>query len=88
MYLFAGFMNSMLGRWVRFVGGAAMIVGGLWGVGGVVGMAIAAVGLIPLAAGGFDICMLAPVLRTPFAGEKVRAFLRSRNLDRSVSGTH
>lgn len=80
MFLFAKFMNSILGRWTRIVGGAAMIVGGLAAVGGVAGLVIAVLGLIPLAAGAFDICMLAPMIRTPFGGAKVRAILRSRDV--------
>jgi hypothetical protein len=75
MYAFARFMNSVVGRWTRFVGGSAMILGGLVLIGGSAGVVLAVVGLVPLLAGAFDICVLAPLLHTPFAG--VRAILNS-----------
>lgn len=51
--------------------GVAMIVlgavlGGGWYV-------LAAAGLLPLAAGVSDICLIAPLLRRPMAGKKFRA---------------
>ncbi|HEU0073452.1 MAG TPA: YgaP-like transmembrane domain [Dehalococcoidia bacterium] len=86
MYLFARFMTSVAGRWFRIFAGVAMIAGGLVGVGGPTGLSIAALGLIPLAAGAGDICMLAPMLGTPFGGAKVRAILGSRDSETDRAG--
>lgn len=70
---FAKFMNSTQGRILRIVGGLALIGGGLIAVGGVPGLTVAALGLIPLAAGLLDFCVLAPVLSVPWSGAKIRA---------------
>jgi hypothetical protein len=86
MVLFAKFMNSIVGRWFRVFAGVAMIAGGLVGLGGAAGLVIAVLGLVPLTAGAGDICMLAPMLRTPFGGAKVRAILRSRDLESGRPG--
>jgi len=86
MYAFARFMNSVVGRWTRFVGGSAMILGGLVLIGGSAGVVLAVVGLVPLLAGAFDICVLAPLLHTPFAGSQVRAILNSGG-GRAATGT-
>jgi hypothetical protein len=80
MLAFAWLMNTVFGRWSRVVGGSAMIVGGLAFLGGPAGVLLAVVGLVPLLAGMLDICVLAPVIHTPFAGQKVRDILgRGRN---------
>lgn len=70
---FAQFMNSTFGRWARIIVGLAMIAGGPVFLGGGAGIAIAAVGLVPLAAGLFDFCLLAPILSVPWSGRKIRA---------------
>jgi hypothetical protein len=70
---FAQFINSTQGRVLRIVAGIALIGIGLAQVGGASGLAIAAVGLIPLAAGVFDACLLAPILSVPWSGAKIRA---------------
>jgi hypothetical protein len=70
---FAKLMNSRQGRMLRIVGGLALIASGLLSVGGVPGLTVAALGLIPLAAGLFDFCLLAPVLSVPWSGAKIRA---------------
>jgi Na+/alanine symporter len=72
MLAFARFMNSVAGRRTRLVGGGVMIIAGLVFVGGPAGIVLAAVGLVPLLAGAFDICVMAPVIHTPFSGSKVR----------------
>lgn len=83
MFAFARFMNTVTGRWTRVVGGIAMIMAGLALVGGLPGIFLAAAGLVPLLAGTFDVCVLAPVIHTPFSGNKVRAILDAR--DRSAA---
>ena len=70
---FVSFMQTPAGRVTRIAGGAALIGAGLTGVGGLGGIVMAALGLIPLAAGLFDFCVLAPFFRIPFSGAKIRA---------------
>ena len=70
---FIQFMVSAVGRWARVIAGIALIAGGLFVVGGVAGLAIALVGLVPLFAGGVDVCVFAPVFGYPFNGAKARA---------------
>ncbi|MDA8276105.1 MAG: DUF2892 domain-containing protein [Actinomycetota bacterium] len=60
---FVRFMESTTGRVVRSVAGVAMVavgvsLGGYW-------WALAVVGLLPLAAGLFDVCLAAPLLGAP-----------------------
>ncbi|MDA8291092.1 MAG: DUF2892 domain-containing protein [Actinomycetota bacterium] len=57
------FMGTGAGRAARVALGAALVVvgavaGGAW-------WALSAVGLVPIAAGAFDFCLLAPVFRAP-----------------------
>ena len=62
-------MNSMVGRGVRVVLGLVLVVLGLV-VGGGGGLALAIVGLVPLAAGAFGVCLAAPLFRAPFAARR------------------
>ena len=65
------FMASTAGRVTRVTIGLVMIViGALIGGGGWI---LAAVGLVPLLAGAFDVCLLGPVLKQPFRGAEIRA---------------
>ena len=58
---FVGFMGSTAGRAARIVVGVVLIVVGLVVVGGTGGVDLAVVGLVPLAAGVFDFCLLGPL---------------------------
>lgn len=69
---FARFMASPLGRGIRIVAGAVMIIAGLV-MGGGGGIALAVVGLLPLLAGVFNICAIAPLLKAPFRGKDLAA---------------
>lgn len=65
------FIGSTRGRAVRVVAGLVLIVigvvaGGWW-------LVLAAFGLLPLAAGLFDVCVLGPLFRLPFGGRAFRA---------------
>ena len=67
------FIGSTLGRVVRVAAGLVLIVigvaaGGWW-------LVLAAFGLLPLAAGLLDVCVLGPLFRLPFNG---RAFRESQ----------
>jgi len=75
MNLFVRFMSSPTGRVARVVGGGALIGAGLIGAGGVAGYTMAALGVVPLAAGLLDFCVFAPFFRTPFRGAKIRAMM-------------
>lgn len=70
------FLGSQPGRIVRIVAGLALIAtGGLlrgaW-------LVLAVVGLLPLAAGVFDFCVLGPLFRLPFVGPRFRQAMVAR----------
>lgn len=70
------FLGSQPGRIVRIVAGGALVVlgvllGGWW-------FALSVVGLLPLAAGIFDFCVLGPLFRLPFVGSKFRQAMSGR----------
>ncbi len=65
------FLGSTNGRWVRIVAGAVLIIvgallSGWWWL-------LALVGAVVLAAGAFDFCLLAPLVRKPVGGKAFRA---------------
>ncbi len=64
---FVRFMNTTLGRGLRIGTGAAMVISGMI-AGGAAGWALAAVGLVPLAAGLANVCLLAPLFHSSFRG--------------------
>jgi hypothetical protein len=70
---FAKFMSSGLGRGVRIVVGLALIVIGLFSVGGTGGIILAMVGAVPLVAGVADVCLFAPLFGGPLKGADARA---------------
>jgi len=69
-------LNSTAGRIVRITAGAALILGGLLAVGGLPGLILAAIGLVPLLAGSFDVCVFSALFGGPFRGAGVRACAR------------
>lgn len=73
MNQFVSFMASAAGRLARIVAGVALIAWGLLGIGGTTGIIVAAVGAVPLFAGLFDVCLLAPLFSYPLSGAKIRA---------------
>lgn len=50
---------------------AGVLTGGWW-------LALAALGLLPLAAGAFDVCVLGPLFRLPFVGPRFRQAMAAR----------
>ncbi len=70
---FAKFMSSGLGRGSRIVVGLALIVIGLFSVGGTGGIILAVVGAVPLLAGILDVCLFAPLFGGPLKGAVARA---------------
>ena len=69
---FAKFMSSGLGRGWRIVVGLALMVIGLFSVGGTGGIILAVVGAVLLLAGVFDVCLFAPLFGAPLKGVDVR----------------
>ncbi len=69
---FACFMASAAGRWLRIIAGAALIFGG-WSMHSGTGVIVMVAGLVPIAAGVFDFCLIAPILHAPFWGRQIRA---------------
>lgn len=68
---FSKLMASNAGRAGRVLAGVALIV-----VGGILGggwLALAVVGLVPLAAGALHICLFNVLFRQPLSGKAVRA---------------
>ena len=70
---FAQLIAGTGGRAGRVVAGLGLIGVGLLGIGGTTGAVVAIVGLVPLAAGAFDFCVLAPIFGASFWGRDIRA---------------
>ena len=68
---FARLMSSMAGRLIRVLAGIALILFGLLSVQGTGGTILAIVGLVPLVAGLFNFCVMAPLFGGPFLGKEV-----------------
>jgi membrane-associated protease RseP (regulator of RpoE activity) len=65
---FSRFMAGGYGRLARVAFGATLIGTGLTVVGGTLGLAIAAFGLVPIATGVFNLCPVAPIWGGHFFG--------------------
>jgi uncharacterized membrane protein HdeD (DUF308 family) len=71
---FVKFMASRNGRITRIVAGAVLILLGFFVVENTTtGIILMVVGLVPLLAGIFDYCLLAPLFGAPMSGAKIRA---------------
>jgi DUF2892 family protein len=68
---FAQFMATTIGRTLRVVAGIVLIVLGLMSVQGTRGIVLAGIGLVPLVAGLFNVCLIAPLLGMPLNGRAV-----------------
>ena len=66
---FVTFMSSPAGRAVRAVAGLAFIA---WGVVDGI-LALVLVGLVPLAAGVFNVCLLGPLFKAPFSAKTLHS---------------
>jgi len=65
---FAEFMATPLGRVLRVVFGGLLIYVGLNVVHGVAGTVVALLGIVPIATGLLNLCILAPLLGAPLRG--------------------
>jgi len=65
----ARFMASAAGRLIRIVVGVVLIWIGLTRMGGTGGWVLAIIGLLPIAAGGLNFCLLGPLMSAPFWGK-------------------
>ncbi len=61
------YMASGDGRTVRFLGGSLITAMGLF-----VSPVLVVIGLLPFFTALFDVCLLAPMFKLPFEGEKLR----------------
>ena len=70
---FAAFMASTAGRLIRVVAGLVLVIVGLMAIGPTTtGIIVAVVGLVPLLAGVFDVCLFAPLFGGAFKGSEAR----------------
>ncbi len=75
---FFRFIASPAGRVLRVVAGLVLTGSGLLSTQGPVRWIITAIGLVPLLAGVFDWCVLAPLFGLPFEGQRLRQEVESR----------
>lgn len=68
---FARFVNSPAGRIIRIVVGVALILWGYTSLGSTTGIVLIVIGLILLAAGVFDWCLISALLGGPISGRRV-----------------
>lgn len=73
---FARFIASGVGRLLRVIVGLAVIGCGYTMRDTGLGVGLMIVGLIPLAAGVFDLCLISPLLGGPLSGRRIRASRR------------
>lgn len=69
------FLASTNGRIARVVAGVVLIVVGIAAIGGTAGWVVAIIGLVPLLAGAFDVCVFAPLFGRAFKGDDLRSGL-------------
>lgn len=69
---FAQFMSSSAGRAIRAIAGIVLIIVGIIGMPATWGWIVGIVGLLPLAAGVFDICIFGPLLGGKLSGKANR----------------
>ncbi len=69
---FSQFINSTPGRVFRLVAGLGFLVGGFVYRDRAVGLAAMGWSVLPLTAGGFDVCYLSAALGGPLSGAKIR----------------
>jgi hypothetical protein len=66
------FLANNNGRLTREVAGIVLILLGIFVIHGTAGWIIAIIGVVPLLAGLFDVCVFAPLFGLPFSGDALR----------------
>ena len=69
---FSKFMASGLGRLLRVIAGLVLFYLGFGIMNNTPGYIIGVIGIIPLVAGVFDFCIMAPLFGMPFMGKAIR----------------
>jgi uncharacterized membrane protein HdeD (DUF308 family) len=64
--------SDPVGRGVRVIAGIVLVIAGLFIIGGTAGIIVAVIGLVPLLAGIFDVCVFAPLFGLSFYGKRIR----------------
>lgn len=67
---FARFMSTPTGRIARVVVGAGLIYWGFTQLGSTTGIVLMVVGLVPLIAGLFNLCLVSALLGGPISGRR------------------
>ncbi len=75
---FVQFMTSVQGRLVRVLLGIAIISLGMFVVQGIPGYIMAVVGLVPIAGGLFDFCLVGALMGYPLSGAEARRMLTGK----------
>lgn len=70
---FAQFIASGWGRLMRIIVGLGLIAWGYMMRDAGTGVALMVVGLVPLLAGVFDLCLISPLLGGPLSGRRIRS---------------
>jgi hypothetical protein len=73
---FAQFMSSGAGRAARIIIGMALIGYGWTRHAETLGIVLMLVGLLPLGAGAFDVCVIGPLFGAPASGKAIRAAMK------------
>lgn len=70
------FIASTTGRMLRVIAGLVLLFVALFLTEGAVSWIIGIIAFIPLLAGAFDLCLLAPMAGLPFKGSRLRKALQ------------
>ena len=70
---FIQFLASKTGRYVRIAVGIILLILGIFVVEDAAGIVLTIIALVPLLAGIFDVCVIAPLFGAPFKGADIRA---------------
>jgi hypothetical protein len=66
----ARFLSTPIGRIIRAVAGLGLVVVGFFVIGGRTGIVVGVVGLVPMAAATFNICLIGPFIGGYLDGRK------------------
>jgi hypothetical protein len=70
---FARFMSTPTGRGVRIIAGILLIVWGVMNIRTRAGQIVCVVGLVPLIAGAWDVCLFSGLFGGIWSGKHIRA---------------